>query len=134
MKMDNNRFKFRGWFSKYKRMHYVGDWYLKIVYFDDKPWNDPTTFVMQYTGVKDKNGKEIYEGDILFSHANEKPCNYIVKWADDRSEYCGFVLNPVMKNPPRVTFHTHNFKIWMAEGFEIIGNIFENPELLVEKS
>ena len=90
--------------------------------------------LQQFTGLKDKNGKEIYEGDILFSHVNEKPCNYIVKWADDRSEYCGFVLNPVMKNPPRVTFHIHDFGRWMAEGFEVIGNIFENPELLAEKS
>lgn len=86
--------------------------------------------LQQFTGLKDKNGKEIYEGDILASKVNEKPCNYIVKWGDNRSEYCGFVLNPVMKNPPKITYHIHDFKIWMAEGFEVIGNIFENPELL----
>lgn len=85
---------------------------------------------LQYIGVDDKNGKGIFEGDILSSSVNEKPCNYIVKWSENRSEYCGFVLNPVMKNPPKVTYHIHDFKLWMAEGFEVIGNIYDNPELI----
>lgn len=86
--------------------------------------------VLQCTGLKDRNGKDIFEGDILASRANEKPCNYIVKWGENQSDYCGFVLNPVMKDPPRITFHIHNFQMWMAEGFEVIGNIYDNPELL----
>ena len=87
----------------------------------------------QFTGLLDINGKEIYEGDILKSRVNGKPCNYIVKWSDNRSEYCGFALNPVMINPPKITYHIHDFRIWMAEGFEVIGNIFENPELIENK-
>lgn len=92
--------------------------------------DSPRHEIQQFTGLKDKNGKEIYEGDILASDCHEKPCNYKVVWNDERSgDYCGFMLQAIMKDPPRVTFHIHNFKMWMAEGFSVIGNIFENPEL-----
>ena len=86
--------------------------------------------IQQFTSLLDKNGKEIYEGDIIGSHVSEKPCNYIVKWGETRSDYCGFVLNPVFINPPKFTYIIHNFKMWMAEGFEVLGNIFESPNLL----
>lgn len=89
--------------------------------------------IHQFTGLLDKENKEIYEGDILSSEVNEKPCNYIVVWGDSRSDYCGFMLKAVMKNPPRITFHIHDFKLWMAEGFKVIGNVCENPELLYEQ-
>lgn len=136
----NNRLKFRIW-DKTQKDFYIDAYMLRtdgIIFVEHKELifnvSQENFVIQQYTGLKDKNDKEIYEGDILSSHAHEKPCNYIVKWADDRSEYCGFVLNPVMKNPPRVTFHIHDFGMWMAEGFGVIGNIFENPELLAEKS
>lgn len=85
--------------------------------------------IQQYTGLKDKNGKKIFESDILKSDSHAKVCNYVVMWSEGRSEYCGFALNPVMLNPPKRTFHIHDFSLWMAHGFEVIGNIFENPEL-----
>ena len=94
-------------------------------------WNgNNLCVVQQFTGLLDKNGKEIYEGDIIGSHVSQKPCNYIVKWGETRSDYCGFVLNTVFINPPKFTYIIHNFKMWMAEGFEVLGNIFESPNLL----
>lgn len=135
----NRTIKFRVWTGSQMEYNIVagqlGAFYAKIDPSDSACLNPtskyyPETPVMQFTGLTDKNGKEIYEGDILSSEVNEKPCNYIVKWSDNRSAYCGFALNPIMKNPPKITFHIHDFRLWMAEGFNIIGNIYENPELL----
>ena len=64
--------------------------------------------LMQYTGIKDKNGKEIYEGDIL-SFVGDKLI----------AEYDGLYT---MDTNQEITPH--------MERTEIIGNIYENPELL----
>jgi len=69
--------------------------------------------LMQYTGLKDKNGKEIYEGDILTPGG---PIRLVVEWLADDAMF-GF------RNSTFLLGRT-------SEMYEIIGNIFENPELL----
>ena len=88
---------------------------------DEFPTDDPSVVLMQYTGLKDKNGKEIYEGDIW-----EYDQRYKVIWKDS-----GFAVDGEMW----ISF-AGNLNVslgWfseMADNGEVIGNIYENPELV----
>lgn len=82
--------------------------------------------LLQYTGLKDKNGKEIYEGDIL-KHIPTFEANYFVKNLTG-----GFYLCPNNKDYGEYfasLFAGYDHKN-QCNSIEIIGNIYENPELL----
>ena len=79
--------------------------------------NDNSFIVEQYTGLKDKNGKEIYEGDIVSHRYN--PVGEIVEYDE---HYSGF-------EPFRGDINCPDSE---TEA-EVIGNIYENPELCEEK-
>ena len=97
--------KFRAWDKKHKKMYHGGDIRTALAFPDED------TEIMQYTGLKDKNGKEIYEGDIIKYPHGEVPYGP-VKWTGN-----GFWV----KEPSEYTHMPHDR--------EIIGNIYENPEL-----
>lgn len=82
--------------------------------------------IMQYTGLKDKNDKEIYEGDIVeVTWANQrKLIKYIVKYAED----CAYYLLECTTDE----FELDTFCGYSKEQLEVVGNIYENPELLKE--
>lgn len=71
--------------------------------------------VCQYTGLNDKNVRKIFDGDIL---KNEYGYIGVVKW-----ECCSFVLDWNSWNASRDLY------VW-SNSIEVIGNIFDNPELL----
>lgn len=77
--------------------------------------------LMQSTGLKDKNGKEIFEKDILDYNGRK----VIVKW---HGSYASFIYEFVDELENRVTEWQPLYLSYYH--FEIIGNIYENPELL----
>jgi uncharacterized phage protein (TIGR01671 family) len=131
--------KFRTWDGKNKKMIYVdGDY--NLVMKNNGLWSlhkgdvilDHNSvavygsggFLMQYTGLKDKNGKEIYEGDLITGacHAKDELDIGIIEYQDAMFvvEYKGEEISESLFN-----------NIYDCESdIEIIGNIHENPELL----
>lgn len=87
--------------------------------------------IMQYTGLKDKNGTEIYEGDIIRTHENRiqkviwNNNGFKLEYKFKRS-YLGESYWEIRKDIE--LSETHN-KRW---GIKVIGNIYESPELLKE--
>lgn len=74
--------------------------------------------IMQFTGLLDKNGKEIYEGDIVFDEDGEFSKTCKIEWHNENAQFVGVDIDGL-----------GGFQMEEIDG-EIIGNIYENPELL----
>lgn len=79
---------------------------------------DENIILMQSTGLKDKNGKEIFEGDILGTQ--DGLLNGVVEYRTD----LGMLTNSLIR------YNNFERLCNVASDREIIGNIYENPELL----
>ena len=129
--------KFRAWDKDKKRMVKV-----KSIHFMDLESCivvNPFEFIslehveiMQYTGLKDKNGVEIYDGDIVQACSQGVKGNFEVKWRQEGSP--GWVLFPAWQSSQMWHLHAiETEKGKYQDSVTVIGNRFENPELLKEE-
>ncbi|HAQ4311031.1 TPA: DNA-packaging protein [Enterococcus faecium] len=134
--------RFRAWNKKTQSFIDYGDLVLDLrsgkIYAGDIGLVESTIDVtdqielMQSTGLKDKNGVEIFEGDVVsvsvrngFDYLDNKVC--IVKNSID---YSGLVCATVDEDLEYQIFNTELFEEYT---YEVIGNIYENSELLEEQ-
>mgnify|MGYP001493657480 CR=1 FL=1 len=111
--------KFRAWDKTFKKMHKVDaiDWFEGWCYCDNEKMDEGRLELMQYTGLKDANGKEIYEGDIISWFDGEKR-NVEIIW-----KYGSWQISDNDEDTMSL-FHYEEYV------HEVIGNIYENPELI----
>ena len=91
--------------------------------FEDKR-NGEDVILMQSTGLKDKNGKEIFEGDILAFETDDEVINVKIFW-DEKHALFMFRSEKYNEEEPLAELVEAN-----TYPFEISGNIYENKELL----
>ena len=123
--------KFRIWRApdEYSKTFWMESWDSLMNYSmsDIFQLDNPDDVLEQYTGLKDANGKEIYEGDILAWHSN------IYR----KHDWVGLVLYRGAGFAVQESDKSYSSPEWLdcacrkdANIIEVIGNIHENPELL----
>lgn len=124
--------KFRAWDKEFSQMLYGISIGGPAIHIDSKAhrgkmgnwpersvvgWNNKEDFeVMQYTGLKDRNGQEIYEGDIVKCEGQIFEVIYYERWASFGFRYADSLEHYLVRTTDMP--------------FEVIGNVYQNPELL----
>lgn len=139
-----DRFKFRVWSKDTNKMYNVYSLHIGInkAIISSRRGNvsiyiNKNNILMQSTGLKDKNGKLVYKGDIVRSNEypfmNKEQDNYYAEicWDDESGAFFYYTFkNPKFNDVCGLsTGNTGNLNEYE---WEVIGNIYENPELLKE--
>ncbi len=118
--------KFRAWVEYRKTMFDVImiDWFTESIKVnadeDEEDESFRSSILMQYVGLKDKNGKKICEGDIVCNHVYDG----LLGVKPNKIEYGeGYIKGLFQENHDGISLYD-------LKDIEIIGNIYENPELL----
>ena len=111
--------KFRAWDKKDKL--WVAGWSIGQAGVQTETSNK---VFMQYTGLKDKNGKEIYEGDIIEAYEFIQKPKMVVKFDEEMAGFIPFIWKQALEYEDYVGYFAYEHSCI------VIGNIYENPELL----
>lgn len=127
--------KYRVWDKDGNRMY---DWEKVKAMFSFDDFEHESLIWMQYTGLKDKNDREIYEGDILtaeyYPFQDDGEYNYhgVVEWIDSEASF--YITKRLANNDRRGISDGVSEPIDDIESFEIIGNIYEHEHLPDEET
>ncbi|OIR59783.1 hypothetical protein BLL41_18220 [Bacillus sp. FMQ74] len=117
--------KFRSWIKDKKEMLY------EFTLTQPTVSHCKSNILMQYTGLKDKKGKEIYEEDIIqTSYMKMRGCAYRCVFS---AEFGGYLFDPFVigdKDAPLLGIEEFAQQWEEVKHGEVIGNIYENPKLL----
>ena len=129
--------KFRAWDNENNQMldvqelnfedcFYGGEMQIKTTMYNDY-FDCREMPLMQYTGLHDKNGKEMYEGDIVFIKGDTELLDI-----KGKIEYSDTFVQFIITNTGNIINEAEPLRDYEDKDIEVIGNVFENKELLNE--
>ncbi len=119
------KIKFRAWEEEYKRM--LPDENITEMCTFDYLRTSNDMVLMQYTGLKDKKGKEIYEGDVVKYGSNDEQ---VEKTTGEVIFYEGCFRLDFRKIQDEYDISFDDLSCWCPNMIEIVGNVHQNPKLL----
>lgn len=124
-KQNMREIKFRAWDTRFNDMHYYAEihqWNLNMPDLEE-------VTLMQYTGLKDKNGKEIYFGDQVVKAGDERIYEVVADYNGGALPFHKDQLSSA-KNDCSIDWLPVKMPEGVCEHWVVVGNIYENKELL----